>query len=323
MAHEFESGVFTEGKPAWHGLGVVLPARALNSAQALKFSGLGGWELSKQPVYTGNQEDGYVPYPGRYAVTRTTDRKPVGIVGESYEIVQNEEAFAWMDYLLGGEGFHYKTAGSLRGGSVVWLLAKAPFSIELPDSPIDPYVLLTNHHDRRGNIEATVTPIRVVCMNTLRAALAGATSVVKIRHTRSIRDRMGEAQKVLGLSKGAAERMRKTAQAMTRKKLSDRAFHDFLGQLVPLEADPSKAAETRVTNTRELIAEIYNSDNPHLGQRDVRGSQWGVYNAVVAYNDHAMGGRETRTSKPEESRFVRILDGTNITHRAFALLTAS
>ncbi len=123
MPHEFESGVFTEGKPAWHGLGVTLPNDALDSAEALEHSGLAGWQLTKQPVYVGNPEDGYRHVPDRFAVARATDGRPLGVVGAGYRIVQNEEAFAWADELLGGEGFHYKTAGSLRGGQVVQLTA--------------------------------------------------------------------------------------------------------------------------------------------------------------------------------------------------------
>jgi Domain of unknown function (DUF932) len=123
MPHEFESGVFTEGKPAWHELGTVLPNDALDSAEALEYSGLARWELTKQPVFTGNPEDGYRQVRDRFAVVRATDGEALGVVGAGYRIVQNEDAFAWCDELLGGEGFHYKTAGALRRGQVVQLTA--------------------------------------------------------------------------------------------------------------------------------------------------------------------------------------------------------
>ena len=222
MPHEFESGVFTEGRPAWHALGVTLPNQALDSTEALAYSGLAGWGLTKQPIYVGNSEDGYRQVPDHYAVTRATDGRALGVVGHSYRIVQNEEAFAWCDELLGGEGFHYKTAGALRHGQLVWLLARSPFQVELPDSPVEMFVLLTNTHDGSGAVTACATPVRVVCMNTLRAALSSAQATCKIRHTVGARSRLAEAQRVLGLTRGAAERVRQRAEELASRPISDR-----------------------------------------------------------------------------------------------------
>src|ERR1019366_9726142 len=112
---------------------------------------------------------------GRHAVTRARDDRVLGVVGDTFRIVHNEEAFDWMDALLGdAHGFNYEAAGSLRSGSMVWLLAKAPFPIDLPDSRVENYVLLTNGHDGMHAVTAAVTPVRVVCQNTLRAALGAS-----------------------------------------------------------------------------------------------------------------------------------------------------
>jgi phage/plasmid-like protein (TIGR03299 family) len=318
MPHEFESGVFTEGRPAWHRLGVVLPHESLDSAEALTYSGLAGWSLTKQAVYVGNADDGYEPVPDRFAVVRATDGRPLGVVGSGYRIVQNEEAFRWADELLGGEGFHYKTAGSLRGGQVVWLLARSPFQVDLPDSPVEMFVLLTNTHDGSGAVTACATPVRVVCMNTLRAALSRAQATYKIRHTSGAQARLAEAQRVLGLTRGAAERVRRRAEELAATRISDGDFRAFLRELVP---DPpgSRTGQTRAANVRGEIRAIYHGDR--YGQEDVYGTGWGVWNAVVAYNDHAMTSRKTRTSTPEETRFERILGGENIASRALALLS--
>jgi phage/plasmid-like protein (TIGR03299 family) len=318
MPHEFESGVFTEGQPAWHGLGVTLPAESLDSTEALVHSGLAGWSLTKQPVYVGNPEDGYRAVPDRFAVTRATDGMPLGVVGCGYRVVQNEEAFAWADELLGGEGFHYRTAGSLRGGQVVWLLAKAPFQIDLPDSPVEMFVLLTNTHDGSGAVTAAVTPVRVVCMNTLRAALQRAQASYRIRHTRGAEAKLTEAQRVLGLTRGAAERVRERAEQMAVSRISDADFRAFLRELVPDQPD-SKPGQTRADHVRAQISGIYHGDR--YGQDDVYGSAWGAWQAVVAYNDHRVTSRRTRTSTPAENRFERILSGDNIGSRALALLS--
>jgi phage/plasmid-like protein (TIGR03299 family) len=318
MPHEFESGVFTEGKAAWHGLGVVLPNSALDSAEALEYSGLAGWQLTKQPVFVGNPEDGYRQVPDRFAVTRATDGHPLGVVGSGYRIVQNEEAFAWADELLGGEGFHFKTAGSLRGGQIVWLLAQAPFQLDLPDSPVDMYIMLTSTHDGSGAVTAAATPVRVVCMNTLRGALRRAQATCRIRHTSGAQTRLAEAQRVLGLTRGAAERVRLRAEAMAATPISDGDWKAFLEKLVP-EPPDSRTGQTRAANVRDEISGIYHGHR--YGQDDVHGTAWGAWQAVVAYNDHAMTSRKTRTSTAAETRFERILGGENIGTRALALLS--
>jgi phage/plasmid-like protein (TIGR03299 family) len=162
--HEVESAVFAGNRPAWHGLGTVLPSEALDTGETLTHSGLAGWGLTKQPLYQRTCEGAFEVIEGRHAVTRSRDDHVLGVVGATYRIVHNEEAFDWMDALLGSHGFHYEAAGSLRGGAMVWLLAKAPFPITLPDSTIDSYVLLTNGHDGMHAVTAAVTPVRVVCM---------------------------------------------------------------------------------------------------------------------------------------------------------------
>ena len=318
MPHEFESGVFTEGRPAWHALGVTLPNSALDSAEALAYSGLADWRLTKQAIFIGNPEDGYRQVPDNFAVTRSTDGRPLGVVGAGYRIVQNEEAFAWADELLGGEGFHFKTAGSLRGGQAVWLLARAPFQLDLPDSPVDMYVLLTNTHDGSGAVTAAVTPVRVVCMNTLRKALTRAQASYRIRHTSGAQARLVEAQRVLGLTRGAAERVRERAEQLAATRISDADWKAFLDNLVPVPAD-SPHGQTRAVNVREAIDRVYRSSA--FGQDEVRGTAWGAWQAVVAYNDHIMTSRKTRTSTAAETRFERILGGDNIGSRALALLS--
>jgi phage/plasmid-like protein (TIGR03299 family) len=269
-------------------------------------------------VYIGNPDDGYAPVPDQFAVVRATDGRPLGVVGAGYRIVQNEEAFSWADELLGGEGFHYKTAGSLRGGQVCWLLAKAPFQIDLPDSPVDVYVVLTNTHDGSGAVTAAVTPVRIVCMNTLRAALHRAQATYKIRHTSGAEARLAEAQRVLGLTRGAAERVRQRAEELAATRISDADFRAFLRELVPDPSD-SRPGQTRATNVRAEISSIYHGHR--YGQDEVRGTAWGAWQAVVAYNDHEMTSRRTRTSTADETRFERILGGDNIGSRALALLS--
>jgi phage/plasmid-like protein (TIGR03299 family) len=315
--HEVESAVFAGNRPAWHGLGTVLPSEALDTGEALTHSGLAGWGLTKQPIYQRTSEGGFDVIAGRHAVTRARDDRVLGVVGDTFRIVHNEEAFDWMDALLGdAHGFHYEAAGSLRGGAIVWLLAKAPFPIALPDSTVDSYVLLTNGHDGMHAVTAAVTPVRVVCMNTLRAALGSSGAKVSIRHTPSAERRLAEAQRVLGLAQGAADHLEHTAHQLLAKRVSDADVVGFLDRLVPV--DGSDRARTRARNIRGEILSTYRTTDD---QREIVGTAWGLFNAVVAHHDHQASGRVGRETDPAEARMSRILLRENITDRAYALLS--
>jgi phage/plasmid-like protein (TIGR03299 family) len=294
-----------------------LPSESLDTGEALNHSGLAGWGLTKQPIYKRTNAGDFDVIKGRHAVTRATDDRALGVVGDTYRIVHNEEAFEWMDALLGdAHGFHYEAAGSLRNGAMVWLLAKAPFPIDLPDSTVDSYVLLTNGHDGMHAVTAAVTPVRVVCANTLRAALGGTRNKVSIRHTPSAERRLAEAQRVLGLAQGAADHMERTARDLLAKRISEADVVDVLDQLVPVEG--SDRSRTRARNIRGDILTTYRSADD---QREIVGTAWGLFNAVVAHNDHQAAGRVRHDADPAEARMSRILLRENITDRAYALLS--
>jgi phage/plasmid-like protein (TIGR03299 family) len=324
MPAEFESGVFTGNQPAWHGLGNVVADKRINAQKALDLSGLNSRVYKELVVRQGRGEKGRmgkrVEVPDHYFTIRETDDSVLGIVGSRYEVVQNVEAFDFMDNLLGDKGgFHYVTAGSLRGGKIVWLLAKPDFTIDLPDSPVEPYVFLTNRHDGRGAVQAAVTPIRVVCMNTLRFALQGAKASVKIRHTKTVREKMGEAQKVLGLAQGAADKLEANAIKLMEKRLFDQAFESFLKSLVPDAPEGAiERTKTNVAVTRNTIRSIYEGDEG--GQKEIRGTAWGALNAVAAFTDHHQYGRNTAGASKEENRFERVLLNDNLTAKAAELL---
>jgi phage/plasmid-like protein (TIGR03299 family) len=180
------------------------------------------------------------------------------------------------------------------------------------------FIMLTNTHDGSGAVTTAVTPVRVVCMNTLRAALGRARAAYKIRHTRGAQGRLAEAQRVLGLARGAAERLRERAGELASMRLRDAVWQDFLHKLVPDQPD-SRTGQTRVANVRRDINAIYRGSR--YGQQDVRGTAWGAWQAVVAYNDHQVTARRSRISTPAETRFERILGGENIGSRALALLS--
>jgi len=159
----------------------------------LRFAGL-DWSVRQEPVY--NARGGVIS--GYKSNVRDTDGSVLGIVGDRYKVVQNIDAFNFTDDLIGGD-VRYETAGSLRDGKQIWLLAKMP-ARRVASDDVEPYLCFTNSHDGGGGLKVCMTPIRVVCNNTLNLALGSAKRIWSMRHTENIRERMQEARDCLALA---------------------------------------------------------------------------------------------------------------------------
>ena len=214
MAANVESMFYTRTAP-WHGLGVRVE-EAPESKEALNQAGL-DWKVEQTDVYAASGER----IPGYKANIRDIDRSVLGIVGDRYKIVQNEEAFAFTDGLL-GEGVKYETAGSLAGGKIVWMLAKLPEKYIISGDAIEPYLVFCNSHDGSGAIRVAMTPVRVVCQNTLNLALKGASRVWSARHTGNVMSRMDEARETLQLANAYMSQLGRSINELQAKKLTDK-----------------------------------------------------------------------------------------------------
>lgn len=166
MSANVESMFYVRQAP-WHGLGNRVE-HAPNSEEALEKAEL-DWKVIQTSIRTEDQME----IPGYKANIRESDQRVLGVVTDRYRIVQNSEAFSWTDELL-GEGVRYETAGSLQNGKKVWLLAKLPRIYNVTGDNVSPYLVFSNSHDGRGAIKVAMTPIRVVCQNTLNLALNNA-----------------------------------------------------------------------------------------------------------------------------------------------------
>ncbi|MBE5965297.1 MAG: DUF932 domain-containing protein, partial [Lachnospira sp.] len=192
MAANVETMFYVREKP-WHGLGTRVEM-AQTSEEALRLSGL-DWTVLQESIYT---DDGAV-IDGYKANVRDSDRRVLGVVTDRYRIVQNSEAFAFTDELF-GNGVRYETAGSLQEGKKVWLLARLPREYIISGERISPYLVFSNTHDGSGAVKVAVTPIRVVCNNTLNLALSTAKRSWSMVHTGDIKGKIQEAKDTLFLA---------------------------------------------------------------------------------------------------------------------------
>ena len=272
------------GETPWHGLGKRLPGDAMTSEDALHLAGL-DWEVQLFPVQVGGLISGE-----HFAVCKMHDDAPekiLGTVGGYYTPLQNREAFKWFDSIVGEGQAIYHTAGSLFNQKTIWMLAKLPDSIILPgDDRIDNFLLLTNNHTGKAPVMVTFTPVRVVCYNTLSAALKGSSDLITIRHTLSLEKGMQTAKELLGLSKKVTEETAEVYDIMSGRILSSKDVDAYFKYVVPNET-------TRSNNIRkEMIEKFEHGVGAEL--ISAAGTLWGAYNAVTEYISWDRGQDRTR-----------------------------
>ncbi len=310
MSSNVESMFYTREKP-WHGLGVRVE-EAPTSADALRLAGL-DWEVAQEPIFTeaGDAIAGYK------VNVRDRDRKVLGVVSDRYRIVQNREAFSFTDALL-GNGVRYETAGSLQEGKRVWLLARLPREYIIAGERISPYLVFSNSHDGSGAVRVALTPIRVVCNNTLNLALDTARRSWSMIHTGNISGKMQEAKDTLFMAETYMDSLGEAFELLRRQKLTDSQLKEYVEQLLPLEKDATPMQEKNTMKLREDMLRRY-YDAPDL--RGVGNNAYRFVNAVSDFATHAKPLR--RTANYNENLFMRTMDGNPMIDRAYQLVKAA
>ena len=308
MAANVETMFYVREKP-WHGLGTMV-AEAPTSADALKLAGL-DWTVDNKPVYDGfgNVISGY------YANTRSSDNSVLGIVGTRYKVVQNAEAFEFTDSLI-GDGIRYETAGSLRNGRTIWLLGKMPERYIAGDK-FEPFVCFTNTHDGTGAVRVCMTPVRVVCNNTLNMALSSAKRSWSAVHSLNISARLEEARQTLELADEYLVNLDETADRLANEKMSEGELHEALDKLFPVEDGASERTKRTAEKAKDEI--IICTMRPDLAA--FLGTKWGFVNAVSDYVGHSEPAR--RTTNFEENRWGNIIGGHWLFDKAVELCGVS
>ena len=295
----------------WHGLGVKVLS-APDSKKALSLAGL-DWKVNQEPIYTENDEE----IAGYKANVRDKDRKILGVVSDRYKIVQNEEAFAFTDALL-GEGVRYETAGSLQGGRKVWLLAHLPHEYIISGERISPYLVFFNSHDGSGAIKAAITPIRVVCQNTLNLALSTAKRSWSMIHTGDIQGKITEARNSLLMAERYMDSFGHELEALRRKKMTDRQVMDCIEILLPVEEGSTELQRKNIMRLQEDMKHRY-FDAPDL--QPVEKSAYRFINAVSDFATHAEPLR--KTAKYKENMFAKTIEGNPLIDKAYQMVLAA
>lgn len=292
--------------PAWHGLGTNV-LEAPNSEAAIRLAGL-DWEVEKvgaaAQVDVGNEPGRFATFnaPNFRAIMRKDTTTVLGFVTDKYVPVQNVQAFDFLDGLQQDGLVKYESAGSLRGGKAVWVLARTGSVFEVvPGDAVQPYILFSTSHDGSSSIRIQPTTVRVVCANTLRIALGNHGVGATLRHDGTVMERLKVVRDILLVAFGKIHARLDEAQRLAATKLDKSAFQRFVDDVLP-EPDVDAPRPALRHQAREHVAWNFYR-NPRQQLPSIERSAWAAYNAVSEFADHVGKFRSP------ESRFVSVTEG--------------
>lgn len=322
MAHNIEqfqdgtSAFFSARVAAWHKLGTITEG-ALTADEALKIAHL-DWQVHKSDTPVGimvpdwketdkdnrtlpiRLNDKFLTY--RYH-PKTHKPQALGVVGSRYTPVQNSEAFAFLNLVSDESGAVFETAGALGAGEQVFMTMKLPEAIQIGgQDAIEMNLLAWNTHDGSSSFKMVVTPIRVVCQNTLSMALAGAHNTFALRHTSGVTGKVAQARETLGLTFKYAEAFEKEAELLIAQSMTDKQFEKLIEQLLPKPvAKAGEEKRDRSDEARQAIKALWSAPT----QENIKNTKWAAYNTVAEYVDWASPVREGKNANARALRTIQ------------------
>lgn len=341
MGHGFtqtDSAVFA-GKPAWHGLGRVVET-APTPAEALTLANL-GWSVLESAGVAGPVELPGEPEPVRFTtdthklLVRSDTREVLGVVGAGYQPVQNADLADLACTLAGesGEAVRVESAASIKGGRRVWFLLRGePYALNRGKDEVIPYLLLANGHDGTQALIVTPTPVRVVCKNTLGAALSGITraSLCWIKHSGSMDQKINQARRVIEAYRKAEDKGRENAERLDARTMTRTEIQEFwidIYQRVELEgAIPTSPTSAEERKTRQEAIETIAAWSRRFDMEVQTGtaspSAWTAANAVTWWYDHERTVRGKDNRARNEARLFGKLFGQSAESKARVITAA-
>ncbi|GHV57481.1 hypothetical protein AGMMS49579_23400 [Spirochaetia bacterium] len=293
------------GEVPWHGIGTVLDG-VLTSDEAIKTARL-EWTVDQKPIFAAGNFAQEIP--GFVANVRSDTKEVLGIVSERYCVAQNRDVFAFADELIGNGRVKctYETAGSLFNGRRVFMLVNMPKGRIVGDE-YQPYLCLSNAHDGSACLQVFLTGIRVVCNNTLQAALHTATRKISIRHLSMMAQRQEEALRTMGAASKYFHDLEVFASMLAGKKVN---ITKILDKLFPVSREMSKRQLNSNNEVKELIKSLFSQKSD---LQNFKGTAWGAYQAIADYRSNAEPKRRTATYA--DSKMATFLDGDDVMAKA-------
>jgi phage/plasmid-like protein (TIGR03299 family) len=306
--------------PAWHRLGTVVPGGTTDVAEVLHLGGI-DYEVHRRPVLFCNELHGPARVmPGHFVTVRDDTQAPLGVVGDKYQVLQNREAFEFLQDLVGSDAVVWESAGALREGRRVFISMRLPDGIRIDAAGINdeivPFIAAINSHDGSSIFQVVATPWRPVCGNTERFALRDAHTRWGVRHTANAKDRFAEARRTLGLTQTYYQRFAAEEEALARTEIAIRDFRDLTTALWPV---PPEGASTRSRanhqRRRQLLDGLWHSNTDALGA-----TAYAAERAITEYLDWKVTVRPGASLRGDHlaARATAVMEGTADDRKATA-----
>lgn len=272
--------------PFVNAFGTVDISSAKNLDDALELAGL-DWNVNSEDIYDANSR----LFGGYKANVRDVDGALLGIVSDKYKIVQNRDAFEFVDALSEEGGFKFTAAGEFRGGKSVWVMGELPQTTILGDD-VSNNIVFVNSHDGSQGVKVMMTPVRLICSNMINLATKEAKRIWKAKHTTRINTRLEEAKYTLGLANHYIEALNEEAERLSEIKISEEQIMSIFDNLFPV--DKNKDTQRKINNVtlmRNNLMACLNADDI----QKFRGNAWWAINAVSDMVSHREPNRKTKT----------------------------
>ena len=283
----------------------------LKSEDVIKAAGL-DWEAGVHPLTAQMPDNSLVKAEDKNITYRKDTNQILGVVGGQYTIVNNKPAFKIADDIMAlSDGAKFDSAGSIDKSRKVWLLARLPHDITIPNTTdvVRSYLMIQNAHDGTGSLSAGFIPMLVRTKSVMNAAIPGMNNSVAIRHTKFVENHIQEASRVLKMAKNYFDNLQQLFTHLATGKITREQVENIVNKIVPIGEDAVR--KTRSENAREKIMNLYDTSNIPVMFPQVKGTGWHAYNAFVEYLDHWKTYRNTKKSTIAvyENRFQSILGG--------------
>ena len=274
----------SEAIPAWESNSIDINSNINTSEGVMAAAGL-DWEVEKRAVYSKNSdytED--IIVPDKFAIIQKKivgdfmEERALGIVGNVYKSLQNSQAFQFFDSVVQSGDATYETAGSSYDDKIVWILVKMgdPSSV-VPGDDITPYILLSNSHDGRSCVRMTITPIRLLCANTLAVAenICTADSQISVRHTPSMLEKLTNISNYAGAVRGRFSTAMNTYRTLARKQVTTKELKTYFDMVFP--SNSKDDVHSRTATIREQAQDVFETGR---GMAETDNTLYKAYNSV-------------------------------------------
>ncbi|KAF5080345.1 hypothetical protein DSECCO2_119870 [anaerobic digester metagenome] len=315
-----KASFFTLKEKAWHGLGTIVE-EAKTAEEVMKIANLDFEVVKRQSHITG---EGYelLDLPGTFGTLRTDTNEVLGTVGSDYKVVQNIEAFNFINNIIAKGDAIFETAGVLGKGEKIFVTAKLPdyIRIEGTDDVIEKYILFTNGHTGKDAVIATLTPIRVVCNNTLNMALQTCSNTMRFKHSGNVQDKLKQGLELMGLARKYVNQLDNELNYMRKLAVTAMQVADTINKVVFNEADliKFKYGNTDEISSRKLnlIEDLNVYIEQGVGQDLHRGTALWLYNGISSFYNNGVD------YKTQADKFNSLTSGANYNklQKAFDLI---